>query len=28
VCGYTSDGVLPERCPVCGAQSEAFLRVE
>jgi rubrerythrin len=28
VCGYTSDGVLPERCPVCGAQSEAFLKVE
>jgi len=28
VCGYTSDGVLPEECPVCGATSESFTKVE
>jgi rubrerythrin len=28
VCGYTSDGVLPDECPVCGAQSEAFIKVD
>jgi rubrerythrin len=28
VCGYTSDGVLPEECPICGAASEAFRKVE
>ena len=28
VCGYTSDGVLPEECPVCGATSESFRKVE
>jgi rubrerythrin len=28
VCGYTSDGVSPERCPICGAQSKAFIKVE
>jgi len=28
VCGYTSDGVLPDQCPVCGAKSEAFIKVE
>jgi rubrerythrin len=27
VCGYTSDGVLPDECPVCGAKSDAFSRV-
>jgi rubrerythrin len=25
VCGYVSDGVLPETCPVCGAKREAFV---
>jgi len=25
VCGYVSDGVLPEQCPVCGAEKEAFV---
>jgi rubrerythrin len=28
VCGYTSDGVLPDQCPVCGAGSDAFTRIE
>jgi len=28
VCGYTSDGVLPDECPVCGATSESFRKVE
>ena len=28
VCGYTSDGTLPEECPVCGAAREAFARIE
>lgn len=24
VCGYVSDGVLPDACPVCGAKKEQF----
>jgi rubrerythrin len=28
VCGYTSDGVLPDVCPVCGAKSDAFARID
>jgi rubrerythrin len=28
VCGYTSDGVLPEECPICGAKSKSFRRIE
>lgn len=24
VCGYPSDGVLPDECPVCGAKSDKF----
>ena len=24
VCGYISDGVLPDSCPVCGAKKEQF----
>jgi rubrerythrin len=28
VCGYTSDGVLPDVCPVCGAKSDAFVRID
>jgi rubrerythrin len=27
VCGYTSDGVLPEECPICGARSEEFRKI-
>lgn len=26
VCGYVSDGILPEQCPVCGADREQFSR--
>jgi rubrerythrin len=28
VCGYVSDGSLPEECPVCGARKEQFIAVE
>jgi rubrerythrin len=28
VCGYTSDGVLPEECPICGAAEEEFKKIE
>jgi rubrerythrin len=28
VCGYTSDRLLPEECPICGAKSEAFRRID
>ena len=28
VCGYVSDGVLPEVCPICGAKRERFRRIE
>ena len=28
VCGYTSDGVLPEKCPICGAKRDAFRKIE
>jgi rubrerythrin len=28
VCGYVSDGVLPDECPVCGAKSEEFIQFE
>jgi rubrerythrin len=24
VCGYVSDGVLPDECPVCGAKKDQF----
>ncbi|MFQ5816144.1 MAG: ferritin family protein [Candidatus Hydrothermarchaeaceae archaeon] len=27
VCGYVSDGELPDRCPICGAPRERFKRV-
>lgn len=27
VCGYVSDGKVPDRCPVCGAASKAFYSV-
>jgi len=27
VCGYVSDGVLPDVCPICGAPSEKFRKV-
>jgi rubrerythrin len=25
VCGYVSDGVLPDACPVCGAKAKMFV---
>jgi rubrerythrin len=25
VCGYVSDGILPEACPICGAGRERFI---
>jgi rubrerythrin len=28
VCGYPSDGVLPDECPVCGAKKEKFYQFE
>jgi len=28
VCGYVSDGVLPEECPVCGAIKEQFIKFD
>jgi rubrerythrin len=28
VCGYTSEKEPPERCPVCGAKSQAFYKVD
>jgi rubrerythrin len=28
VCGYVSDGILPEQCPVCGASKEQFEKFE
>jgi len=24
ICGYVSDGILPERCPICSASKEEF----
>jgi len=27
VCGYVSDGTLPEECPICGARAEKFRKV-
>lgn len=27
VCGYVSDGILPDECPICGARKEKFRRV-
>ena len=27
VCGYVSDGELPEECPICGAPKERFRRI-
>jgi len=27
VCGYVSDGVLPDECPICGASKEKFRKV-
>lgn len=28
VCGYISDGVFPDDCPVCEAKKEAFKKIE
>lgn len=24
VCGYTADGTLPDKCPLCGATKDKF----
>ncbi|MCX5885521.1 MAG: hypothetical protein NT096_06400 [Proteobacteria bacterium] len=26
VCGYVSDGILPDECPICGAKKERFVK--
>lgn len=28
MCGYVSDGVLPEECPVCGATKDKFIHFD
>ena len=28
ICGYVSDGVLPDECPVCGAKKDQFVHFE
>jgi len=28
VCGYVSDGILPDECPVCGVGKEKFAGFE
>lgn len=28
ICGYVSDGVLPDNCPVCGAGKDQFFEVD
>ena len=28
VCGYTCEGEAPEKCPVCGANSKAFNKID
>jgi rubrerythrin len=28
VCGYVSDGVLPEECPICSAKKERFVKFD
>ena len=28
LCGYVSDGILPEECPVCGAKKDRFVTFE
>ena len=28
VCGYTHDGVPPDKCPVCGAAKKAFNKID
>jgi len=28
ICGYVSDGMLPDECPVCGALREQFVSFE
>ena len=28
VCGYVSDGILPDVCPVCGAKKEQFVHLD
>ena len=28
ICGYTSDGILPEECPICTASKDKFLKID
>ena len=28
VCGYTHEGDLPDKCPVCGAAKKVFMKIE
>ncbi|MFX1514051.1 MAG: rubrerythrin family protein [Promethearchaeota archaeon] len=28
VCGYTTEGGVPDKCPVCGASHEKFMEIE
>lgn len=28
ICGYISDNVLPDECPICGAKKEMFKKIE
>ncbi len=28
LCGFISDGILPDKCPVCGAKKEKFKKLE
>ena len=28
VCGFISDGILPDQCPVCGAPKEQFIKFD
>ncbi len=28
VCGYVADSVVPEKCPICGAPEDKFLKVD
>lgn len=27
ICGYVSDGVLPDKCPICGATKQRFKHI-
>lgn len=28
VCGYVADGVIPEKCPICGAPEDKFFEIK